>query len=781
MLASLMASVHAPAQSDPTVVGQWSAVQTWPTYAVHGHLLPTGKVLFYPEADNPFLWNPADNTVVPGIKVGYNLYCGGHSFLGDGRLLVTGGHLSVSVGLPNASTYNPFTASWIRLPDMNAGRWYPSTTTLPNGDALVLSGDTVVGQRNLLPQVWQDAGGSWRDLTSAQLQLPLYPFVYVAPNGKIFVAGWTVTSRYLDTSGTGAWTTVANSNFGLRQYATSVMYEPGKVLIVGGSDPPTNTAEVIDLGSPTPLWRYVDPMATPRKHLNSTLLPDGKVLVTGGSSGAGTDNETEPALSAELWDPVTESWTTMASASVYRGYHSVSLLLPDGRVLSAGSNKGGSNAQIYSPPYLFRGARPTITTSRTSLTYNQTFFVGTPNPVNISIVTWVRLGSVTHGFDQNQRINQLSFSQTADGLNVTTPGSGALSPPGHYMLFLLDANGVPSVARIVRIERASGAAPGAPGNLSASAVSANQINLSWTDNAANEQGFLIERSTDAVSFLEIGAVAANQTSYSDLGLAGGETYYYRVRAYNFAGDSGYSNLANDTTLSGPAAPSNLTATAVSESRIDLSWTDNAHNEDGLRIERSLDASSFSEIAAVAANQTTYASTGLSSGTTYHYRVRAYNVLGSSDYSGVATATTLASAVSLTPTSLSFPSQLLNTTSPAQLVTLTNSGNATLTFIAITTSGDFARTHNCGASLAAGARCSISVTFTPTTTGTRNGQLSVSSNAAGSPHTVALSGMGASPPAVSLAPASLGFSNQLVNTTSAAMGVTLSNTGGTTLT
>ncbi|MGH9602678.1 MAG: beta strand repeat-containing protein, partial [Terriglobales bacterium] len=139
------------------------------------------------------------------------------------------------------------------------------------------------------------------------------------------------------------------------------------------------------------------------------------------------------------------------------------------------------------------------------------------------------------------------------------------------------------------------------------------------------------------------------------------------------------------------------------------------------------------------------------------------------------------AVSLAPASLGFSNQLVNTTSAAMGVTLNNTGGTTLTLSAITTSGDFGQTNNCGGSLGAGASCSISVTFTPTATGTRNGELSVSSSAAGSPHTVPLSGMGASPAAVSLAPASLGFSNQLVNTTSAAMGVTLSNTGGTTLT
>ena len=167
------------------------------------------------------------------------------------------------------------------------------------------------------------------------------------------------------------------------------MYDDGKILLIGGStcSPygsnctlPTATAEIIDLNSATPTWSYTGSMNGPRKLHNATLLPDGKVLVTGGSKSAQNPNQqsTDPAYEAEMWDPATGTWQTMAGFTIYRGYHSVALLLPDGRVLSAGGNSApAKSAEIYSPPYLFQGARPTISSAPTGVSYGQSFFVGT--------------------------------------------------------------------------------------------------------------------------------------------------------------------------------------------------------------------------------------------------------------------------------------------------------------------------------------------------------------------------------------------------------------------
>jgi hypothetical protein len=191
-------------------------------------------------------------------------------------------------------------------------------------------------------------------------------------------------------------------------------------------------------------------MSIARRQLNLTILADGKLLASGGSGGFGFDNQNSPVCPTEMWDPATGKWTTMDSITVYRGYHSTALLLPDGRVLSAGGEQTGASAEIYSPPYLFKGARPTITSAPSSVKYGQVFLVTTPDAANISQVTWIRLSSVTHSFNQNQRLNHLQFTQATGGLNITAPANGNIAPPGYYMLFLVNSNGVPSVASIIQ-------------------------------------------------------------------------------------------------------------------------------------------------------------------------------------------------------------------------------------------------------------------------------------------------------------------------------------------
>ena len=441
--------------------GQWSNVETWPIQAIHAHLLTTGKVLVWAKIDDPYLWDPVSNTFTRPSLAEFNAFCSGHSLMADGNLLVTGGHISTNVGLPNASIYNPQSNVWTALADMNAGRWYPTATTLPSGEVLVLSGAINEAQTNDLPQVLK-TDLTWRNLDTAQLKLGLYPRAFVAPSGQVFVAGPDATTRYLDTSGTGQWTVVDAMNFGLRQRGTAVMYGEGKILALGGANfvaqESTATAEVIDLTEAIPGWRSVSSMSFARKNVNATLLPNGEVLVTGGTSGSGENNRDTPVLDIEIWNPDTETFTTVNAEAKPRWYHSVALLLPDGRVLSAGG-EGNRTAEVYSPPYLFQGPRPTITEAPAAIGYGQQFFVKTPDAANVTGVTLVRMGSVTHSFNFDQRIDELSFSHAAEGLIVTSSASANLAPPGYYMLFVLNGD-VPSVATIVQlghgVQQASG-------------------------------------------------------------------------------------------------------------------------------------------------------------------------------------------------------------------------------------------------------------------------------------------------------------------------------------
>jgi galactose oxidase len=209
---------------DPAIVGQFSPVMSWPYKAVHANLLPTGNVLWWPsfnDGDRPTIWDPSANTNTAVTQSGANIFYSGFAFLPNGQLLVAGGHIGPWRGLPNAYLFNFTDNSWTRLPDMNNGRWYPTNTTLPNGDVLVISGTIRSGVTNVEPQVWQSATGSWRNLSTAHLALPFYPFMFVAPNGKVFCAGPSQVTRYLDVAGTGDWSAVATSNYGVRKRGIS--------------------------------------------------------------------------------------------------------------------------------------------------------------------------------------------------------------------------------------------------------------------------------------------------------------------------------------------------------------------------------------------------------------------------------------------------------------------------------------------------------------------------------------------------------------------------------
>jgi len=554
--------------ADPSVVGQWSPLVDLGMEGIHVHLLPTGKVLIYgyhtdePGKDTPRILDPATGAITL-VDIPENVFCSGHSFLADGRLFVAGGHVIDTVGIVDTFLFDPFAFTWTRGPDMNAGRWYPTNTTLPNGEVLIAQGTISGGTANDLPQVYNPETNTIRDLSAARIALwKWYPFMFVAPNGRVFNAGPLAETRYLDTSGTGRWTFVDNTRSGwFREEGTSVMYDVGKVLIMGGGDPPTASAEVIDLNQPSPSWRTVSPMAFSRRNTNSTILPDGKVLVTGGSCGRGNDTETCPVLEAEMWDPTIEKFDTMASAASYRGYHSTALLLPDARVLVTGGDKSPRAHQIYSPPYLFKGPRPTVTSAPASVVYGQTFFVQTPDSANIGAVNWIRLGSVTHAFNQNQRIDRLTFTPMADGLNVVAPSNRNLTPPGHYMLFVLDRNGVPSVSRMIRIDRppSEDTMPPVIWNARASSIGAASATITWSTSEPADSRVEYDRTTAYGSSTSLDPALRTSHSQTLSGLIPSTTYHYRVRSTDVAG---HPSVSGDFTFTTATPADNIVWTAL---------------------------------------------------------------------------------------------------------------------------------------------------------------------------------------------------------------------------
>jgi len=510
----VLAAVDAFAQGQPKDVGEWSTpIINWPNVGIHMHVLPDGKVLFWgrrewkanqnepvdgPDGEldtqecTPRIWDPAHpndppvDAPSPLLRDGperVNLFCAGHTFLPDSRLLVVGGHISDGHGSNKVRIFDSATG-WHKGPPMGppfkGGRWYPTAVALPNGSVAVLSGGNQEGKTNIEVQVFTN--GTWDTLKNASFDMiPLYPWLHVAPDGRVFMSGPSKDrkTQFLNTTGEGEWEVVDTFNGRDRDYGTAVMYDVGKVLIIGGGMPPQRSAEMIDLNQRSPKWKDAGNMAVGRRHHNATILPDGTVFVNGGTSKSGPPHPfndlSGPVLQAELWIPPTATsdakFIPMAAEDEPRLYHSTSVLLPDGRVLSAGGGEyridtlpgkpendpddTHRNAQIYSPPYLFKSTpatpRPDITAAPDIVTYGAEFEVGTSRPEQVGQVNLVALSSVTHAFNQSQRINFLSFKLDGGKLKVRAPENANQCPPGHYMLFVLNKDKVPSVARIVRV------------------------------------------------------------------------------------------------------------------------------------------------------------------------------------------------------------------------------------------------------------------------------------------------------------------------------------------
>jgi hypothetical protein len=472
--------------------GKWGPVVNWDIVPLHMHLLPTGKLLAWGKFEPggtvmgmPRLWDPASGppTGAREIAVDTMLFCAGHAFMPDGRLMISGGHKQDDRGIDVTNIFDPATETFVPgLPKMAFGRWYPTVTELPDGRMVTMAGRDSAGNVVRTPEIWEN--NQWVKLPGAgSVEIPYYPRNFIDPkNGLIFMAGERIQSRWFDADGSaaggrGQWTGGPSHIWKFnRDYGTAAMYEPGKILVVGGggytswptpdatAGAPTATAEKIDLNSGTPTWQNAGSMSVPRRHLNSTILPDGQVLVTGGTTGAGFVN-INPALAAkaaEEWDPGTNQWTTLAANSVMRVYHSVSILLPDGTVLHGASGNAIATGtvpvpdepshEIFLPPYLFKGVRPTIGSAPGSVSYGQAFTVATANAAQVTAVRWIHIGTVTHAFDFGQRANTLSFTTTATGVTVTAPSGPNLAPPGYYTLFILNRNGVPSTGKIIKLQ-----------------------------------------------------------------------------------------------------------------------------------------------------------------------------------------------------------------------------------------------------------------------------------------------------------------------------------------
>ncbi len=647
----------------PAQVGQWGPLIPLPAVAIHSALLSTtGKILLwqgdFSTGGQQYVLDPQTGNVthVPDAKA--DLFCAGQAVLADGRVLVIGGtKTDGGLGVNNITVFNGQSETWSELAPMNFRRWYATGTTLADGKVLVTSGDDKGAEDVVqIPELYSPQTNTWQSLTQASNNIPVYPFIYQLPDGRIAWLGASegATQSEVLNLQTNQWSTIDSrivDGGSIANYAPGKFIKAGSAADDGFSGNSLKTAYTLNMNTPGATWQPTESMSFPRSFLNLTNLPDGTVLATGGGTDKSGFNDSNAVMQAEDWDPSSGNWTTYASMSAPRLYHSVAVLLPDGRVYVAGG--GGADAvvdqrsaQIFSPPYLFKGPRPSIASAPSTVAYGKTEFVGTPDAASISRVSLIRTGSVTHAFDENARATSLNFTQTAGGLNISMPSNRNDVPPGYYMLFIVNNQGVPSVASFVRFPAPyeDSAPPTAPTNLKASG-GVGSASLTWTA-ATDDTGvarYNVHRSSTS-GFTPTGANRVGQvttTSFTDTGVAAG-TWYYKVTAEDAVGNLGPPSeetaAAVTVDTSAPTTPTSLKVTPADTSA-SLTWTASTDNVAvaGYHVFRN-----GTQVGAPASPS--FTDTGLTPGTSYTYTVKAYDAAkNESEASEPVTVTTLSAA------------------------------------------------------------------------------------------------------------------------------------------
>jgi len=466
---------------NPSVGGKWGAVYDWPLVAVHAALLPNGKVLAWDATpddsdDDPHttdnyttrvtLWDPQTNThVSTNNDTDTDLFCAGSAHLWDGRILFAGGdggRAGDNGPLVNSNIYNPVSNTWHRTENMNAPRWYSSVAALANGEMITFGG---AYEPSPIAEVFQ-FDQTWRPLIG---EYPLfikgdYHWLQQTPEGTVLTFGPENLLMDIDTSGDGEFIPKINrDSIEVRDYGSYAMYDIGKILIAGGSDS-VNTALVIDTA--THQATDTSPLNIGRRQHNLTILADGSVLASGGNSdGKFYYSDTAGVYVPELWDPETGVWTALNIGPSDRQYHSIALLLPDGQVLHAGGGICGEcyelgyeedNGELFAPPYLFNedgslATRPRMGQAPDSADYGADIIVSVDSAASIEKAHLIKLGSTTHSENQDQRLVPLDISRSGRRLTLSMPESRNVAPPGHYLLFVVNNDGVPSAGSMLKL------------------------------------------------------------------------------------------------------------------------------------------------------------------------------------------------------------------------------------------------------------------------------------------------------------------------------------------
>ena len=458
-----------------SVAGVFGPSIPWPIVAIHEVLLPDGRVMSYGTNQTGAqgaqllydVWNPAlgsglDAHLVLPNTTATDIFCGGQSIMwATGETLTTGGDLTVkgvrNFSISTTTIFSPQTNTIRAGSKMQYPRWYDSVVPTPNGELLVLGGRQGPGVPTTTPEIYNQSTG-WRTLTGATSAAAftdfVYPRGYASPDGRVFVVASNGREYYLTTAGSGTITQLPTTVPAGNSNLPTVMFAPGKFLSVRNS-----VAGVLDITGVKPSWVPTAPIDQLRSWSSGAVLPNGKVLVVGGS--AGPNQLASAAYKTETWDPATGAWTVGATAAHPRLYHSNALLLPDATVLTNGGGAPGPvinlNGEIYYPPYLYLtdgsglpAVRPTLASAPAAITRGQPMVLTVGDGNAISRVTFVRTGSTTHANNGDQRFIELPFTQAGNSLSVTMSADVNYMLAGNWMAFVWQ-NGVPSVAKIVLV------------------------------------------------------------------------------------------------------------------------------------------------------------------------------------------------------------------------------------------------------------------------------------------------------------------------------------------
>ncbi|AWE52126.1 galactose oxidase early set domain-containing protein [Streptomyces nigra] len=485
--------------------GRWDVLPTQnPVRSMHSVVLNNGKVLLIAGSGNSeemfeagtftsAVYDP-ENGTYQQIPTPKDMFCAGHVQLKDGRVLVMSGNKGYPSadgtigyqGYKDSYVFDPVTETYSKTNDMNDGHWYPSATILGNGDVISFGGLKEDSTGSVTAELWSDAEQKWLELWKVNQTWSywgLYPSMILMQDGRLFYSGSHVFGNNIPGTGAAIYDYDANTVTqvpGLRRkderdQSASVLLPPAqdqKVLTLGGgnidSNPDANRlTDVIDLKQPNPSYVAGPPLPQGtvdlgagkvpqtgdqgKMYVSAVLLPDGKVLETGGA----LHNRADPVYESSLYDPATGTFDPVAADPEARGYHSSAFLLPDGRVMATGDNPGNGSwnhdVSIYTPPYLLKGERPAITSViDTEWSYGDTQRITVDRP--IAKAELIRPAAVTHSSDPNQRFVDLPLSVDGNNVDLNVTSNPDLAPPGWYMLFAVDANGVPSVAKWVHLD-----------------------------------------------------------------------------------------------------------------------------------------------------------------------------------------------------------------------------------------------------------------------------------------------------------------------------------------